>query len=180
MKSPRAVARRAVYRLLADPEKGWNAVMEVEAEQYGIAPLPLQFNGQGKNVDLAHWQVDDVPVSRLTGSLRLALSAIESQDQRTNGSQARRFQNFCGLVRVVLLFLYWQSADDGDALIERAEFAADAIEGTAYTILASPSAGWPPNITFSDIATSAEEVRIAGDHYYKPITIDIVLQVDIT
>lgn len=174
MHSPGAIARRAVYDVL---RRGWAAAMEAESEQYGIAPLPLSFGGGG-SVEIALRNAEDIPESRLVGPLTLCVGTVGSTDDRA-GQQTRRFASFSGPVTVALQFLYRQQADDvEDLMVERAEFAADAIEGTLVSLF-GPSVALPPRVTYIGMSITRDVVVDGGDYYYKPVRAEITFEVDV-
>ena len=178
MKSPGAIARRAVRDRLANPATGWNAIIGPIAEEYGAPPIPLNFHGQSRNVENALRNPDDFDMSRMNGRLMLSIGVQESVE----ASDGRTMAMFSGITTVVLQFLYIERVNlndpEYDAFIERSEYIADAIEDCCLQILNDPSVMYPgmtPARAFQCVRGATQPLR---DGIQKPILVQLQFQVE--
>lgn len=160
MISPGAICRRAVRDRLADSSIGWNALIGAIAEEHGAPPLPLNFSGQGRNVEHALRNPGDFDLTNMTGDLMLSLGV-----QRIVEQPGETWVTFSGVVEIVLQFVYRKLIGNDyefDALVETTEYVADAIDDCALRVLNSPNAIYPgmtPVRSFSSDRGPAEPLQ---------------------
>jgi hypothetical protein len=178
MKSPGAIARRAVRDRLADPATGWNAIIGPIAEDYGAPPIPLNFHGQSRNVENALRSPEEFDLSRMNGRLRLSIGAQESVE----AAGGRTMAMFSGLTTVVLQFVYQErvstASPDYDALVERSEYVADAVEDCCLRVLNDTSVIYPamtPARAFQCVRGIAQPLE---DGIQKGILVQLQFQVE--
>lgn len=176
MISPGAICRRAVRERLADPVRGWNALIGAICAEHGAPALPLDF-GAGGNVESALRDPDDVDAHLSPANLILSIGVESIEEQR-----GQTMTTFRGTVTVVLQFLYRHEASEDyqfDALAEISEFAADAIEECALRVLMAPEIIYPgitPKRTFALDRGPAEPLQ---DGIRKPMLARIQFEVTV-
>lgn len=170
----RKLIRDAAVSRLSDATTGFNAAIAALASAYEITAFTINWAaGSGSFVQM-FLNPDQLDTSQILEYPALALYTSTARESTGDGNRITG-AHFSGIIHLHLDF-YIKFIDEIE--VDDTESIADAIEDAVLSVLHTPTAAWPANVTYNgDFEAPRESMVQLGDGYEMRVPFILTFEV---